>query len=705
MIAALITAIIVIVVAGIALFLFFRSRSVKPGSSVSRSVSSIGTQAPLQTRKAEAVATSTSAHANANGPLRERLKSRFFAVYVLIAAVFGSLATKLWTMQVISSDQYLQASDENQLATIKTPAPRGRIFDTQGIVLVDNKTTSAVLADAEVADDRNVLMRLSALLGLPYAVVRQRIKDSSAGSQAQREVSTDPRSRDVAFIVEHPDAFPGVSIQERTHRVYPYRALAGQVLGYTGTVSDTDLENVPDGADYQSGDEIGKGGVELAYESVLSGAHGERVVVTDVNGKVHEIRSETPASQGNDVHLTISARVQRLAEERLTTFIAPTGVIGLGKGVSGALVAMEVDTGDVIAMASFPTFDPSNFVGGIMQDDWDRYNSDESHAPLVNRCISGRYPAASTFKAFTGMAGLHYGFADTARAWNCTGTWTGFGEDYPQKCWQTSGHGYISFRSGIVVSCDTVFYEIAKDFYYASNLPEDAMQQYIMQFGLGSKTGIELVGEDAGVIPTPAWKREAYRNAPEEAQWRPGDVSNMVIGQGNVLVTPLQMAVAYAGIATGKLPVPNLLKEVRNSAGEVVVTHSPQFREIGEVEDTELEIMRDALRGVATEDAGIPAMLAAYDYQCACKTGTGEKADHDGYSWFAMYAPYDAPKYVITCVIEEGGAGATGAAPIAAEVMDACIKLGNGALDIEVTPTQEVTESVEYIGTGDGRVE
>ena len=707
MIQAIVAALVVIVVAGVALFLFFRSRGVKPkGTSVPRSVTSIGSATPLQTRKGRSMASSAGAHQSSNSSLRERLRPRYMAVGVLIAGVFGSLAAKLWSMQVLSSDQYVEAANSNQYTTIKTPAARGRIYDAEGIVLVDNKTTPAILADADVADSRAVLMRLSALLGLPYAVVRQRIRDTSGGAQAQREVTLSPRERDVAFIAEHPDAFPGVSVQNRTRRVYPYAALAGQVLGYTGTVSDANLENVPSGADYQSGDEIGQSGIEAAYDRVLAGAHGERVVITDADGVVHEVESETPPSQGNDLHLTLSAKVQKVAEDGLKSLIAPTGVIGRGTGTSGAVVAMNATTGDVVAMASFPTFDPSNFVGGITQEAWDRYTSEDSHSPLMNRCIAGQYPAASTFKAFTGMAGLHYGFADGSRSWDCTGTWTGFGDEYPQKCWLTTGHGYIGLREGVIQSCDVVFYEIAKSFYNASgSVGDDAMQKFVMNFGLGSATGIELSGESAGVIPTPEWKKEWYRDQPEEAQWRPGDMSNMVIGQGNVLVTPLQMAVGYAGVATGKLPVPNLLKEVRNSAGEVVVTHAPKTTDVPEAKEAEFSFMRDALRGVATENSQMSKLFSGYDYECACKTGTGEWADHDGYAWFAMYAPYDAPKYVVTCVIQEGGSGGDTAAPIAAAVMDACLKLDAGTLEAEVSPTEEVTESVEYVGTGAGRVD
>lgn len=697
MTAAIIAALLTVIVAVAALlaFFFIRSRGASAGRTPHPApVSSIGGGAsPFVVGKTAGKAQ----HQSSGVSLQESLKSRFLAMGVLVAAIFGSLTAKLWSMQVLSSEEYLRESQRNLLTAIKTPAARGRIFDAEGFQLVGNDTVPTILADVGVSEDRAVMQRLSALLGIPYNVVRARIKDTSGGAQALREVAGGVPMRHIAFIAEHPEAFPGVTVQDRTHRVYPYGALASQVLGYTGTASSDDLENVPGGLDYQSGDEVGKSGVEHAYEKVLFGAHGERVVVADVDGLVREVRSETDPTQGNDVHLTISARVQKVAEDALAAMIAPNGAIGTGKGVAGACVAMEVDTGDIVAMANFPTFTPESFVGGISQEAWDRFNAETSHYPLMNRCIAGTYPAASTFKAFTGLAGLHYGFADSTRTWDCSGEWTGFGEEFPQHCWDLDGHGNIDFRTGVVVSCDIVFYNIAKDFYDArESIGIDAMQDYIRNFGLGRKTGIELSGEAEGVIPTPEWKAEAFKDAPENAQWLPGDMSNMVIGQGDVLVTPLQIAVGYAGVATGSLPTPNLLKQVCNSAGDVVVTHTPVTSAVPEVTEDQLAVMRDALHGVSQGDSTVHALISKYGYECGCKTGTGEAFSRaDNYAWFVVYAPFDKPKYVVSCLIEEGGGGAQAAAPVAAEVMDACLKYGAGTLDKEVSATVPILDYVE----------
>ena len=666
----------------------------KASEELTKKINTIGdTSSPFQARDY----TGVSASQSQDGPsVTDHLSSRFAAVGVLAAFVFGSLTAKLWSLQILSGDDYREESQRNLLTTIKTPAPRGRIYDAEGIELVSNKLVPTILADVDVAKDRNVMVRLSTLLGVPYSVIRQRVLDASGGAQAQRVVANHSTMREIAFISEHPDAFPGITIQERSHRVYPYGALAAHVLGYTGTASENDLANTPEGLDYQSGDEVGKSGVEEAYESMLAGAHGERVVVADVDGKVREVRSESAPTQGNDLYLTISARVQREAEEALKKMIAPEGAIGTGRGVAGACVALEIETGDVIAMANFPTFTPESFIGGISQDDWDKYTSEKSQNPLMNRCISGTYPAASTFKAFTGMAGLHFGFADSERVWDCTGSWDGFGDKYVQHCWELAGHGPTTFRQGIVVSCDIVFYSIAKDFYDArKDLGDVAMQDYIREFGIGRKTGIELSGEATGNVPTPEWKKEAFADAPEQAQWLPGDMTNMVIGQGDVLVTPIQIAVGYAGVATGRLPVPNLLKEIRNSAGDVVVTHEPEFATPPDVDQDDMEIMRDALRGVAEEDGAVPEILQRYNYTCGCKTGTGEAfSRNDNYAWFVLFAPYEDPRYVVSCLIEEGGAGVEAAAPVAARVMDACIKYGDGKLKTKVTPVVPIIEAI-----------
>lgn len=679
MLATIVVVVISLVLIAIALVVFFRWRSstshVRMRNKMGvRSISSVGISAQAPKVDGASIGnTSYSATGTTSSGTSNAQRNRFLAVGIIVAAAFSALAVKLFGLQVVSSASYQREAESNLYTTVRTPAPRGVIYDRDGVPLVTNRQVQTVLADADVANNTNVILRLSALLGIPYDVVRARILDASTGAQSQRVVAKDVRLRDVAYINEHRDAFPGISTQIRSDRIYPYGALAAHVLGYTGASSKEDLENVAEGRDIEMGDAVGKAGIEQSYDDVLAGDHGQRTFITDASGEIQQVVSESDPAKGNDIYLTIAAPVQYVADTALRELVQG------GTGTAASLVCIDVKTGGVLAMANYPSYEPEHFIGGISQDMWNAYQTEESHYPLMNRAIAGTYPAASCFKAFTGLAGLTYGFADATKAWNCTGTWTGFGEEYPQKCWEHSGHGWLTFREGIVVSCDVVFYEIARDFYNARNaIGDEAMQDFIKEFGYSALTNIDLAGEAQGRIPTPEWKSDYFRDVPTEAQWLPGDISNMAIGQGYVLVTPLQVARGYAAVATGKLLQPHLLKEVRNSAGEVVVEAPVVENATPDVSEANYQIVRDALRGVATENHDVSNDFSSYDFTFAAKTGTAEVAGKQDFAWFACYAPYEDPRFALALCIEEGGSGGAVASPVAARVMKAAIDYSNG---------------------------
>lgn len=678
MLSAVLTTITAIIVLAVLAVVVFRVRA---GSSHARakdrmrvkSVTSVGIAA--ETPKVTTGGAPNIASMGAARGGKEALRSRFVAVGALAAVVFGALTAKLFTLQVIGGEEYRREAEENLYTTVSTPAPRGVIYDSEGTALVTNRQVQTVLADADVAKDPDVLLRLSALLGIPYDVVRARCLDSSSGAQSQRVVASDVRLRDIAFLSEHRDAFPGVTTQIRTTRSYPYGSLAAHVLGYTGTASSDDLKNVAEGRDIQSGDAVGKSGVEQTYDNLLAGDHGQRVLITNASGVVQQVVGETDPTKGSDVYLTINAKVQHVADQTLQEAVSG------GTGTAASCVVMDVQTGGIVALSNYPTYEPERFIGGISQDVWDAYQTEESHYPLMNRAIAGTYPAASCFKAFTGLAGLTYGFATSTETWDCEGTWTGFGEEYPQKCWNHSGHGLIPFREGIIQSCDVVFYEIAKKFYEArGSIGNEAMQDFIKEFGYSKTTGIDLSGEAQGRIPTPEWKQEYFKDAPEEAQWLPGDISNMSIGQGYVLVTPIQVVRAYAAVATGKLLKPHLLKEVRNSSGDVVINYETVEDYHPEVDEANYRIVRDALNGVATENADVSNDFSQFSFTAAAKTGTAEVAGKQDMAWFSCYAPYEEPRFAMTICIEEGGSGGSVASPLAAKIMNAAIEASQGTL-------------------------
>ena len=631
------------------------------------------------------------------GSAARGIDSRFTAIGILVAAIFGSLTIKLWTLQILEGGRYGRDAQENLYTTVSTPAPRGIIYDADGTVLVNNRNILTILAEGAVADDRDVVRRLSVLLGIPFNVVRQRIQDTSNGAQSQRVVVNDASLRDAAYIAEHPEAFPGVLTQTRTERNYPMGALAAHLLGYTGTVTEEQLNSVAKGRSLVSGDFVGQTGVEESYDALLAGDHGVRTLIVDSGGSVKQVVSETEATRGSDVYLTIREGVQRAADQALRDLIAPKGVIGQGIGTAGSIVCLDCTNGEVIAMASYPTFDPGKFVGGISQEVWERFNTEKSRYPLMNRAIAGTYPMASTFKAFTGFAGMHHGFVDKKKTWECAGTWTGFGEDYPQSCWNLYGHGRLDFETSIFESCDITFYEIAKDFWdHRAEIGDTAMQDFIKQFGYEAVTGIDIAGEAIGRIPTPEWKAEYFKDEPEEAQWVPGDMSNMVIGQGYVLGTCLQLAVAYGGVATGgKIVKPHLLREVRNSEGTTVISKEGGIEREIDIPADNVKLMHAGMKRVASEGDVASLFL---DMDVAAKTGTAEVAGKRDQGVFACWAPTDNPKYVVASIIEEGGAGAQSAAIPSATVMQAVLDYAAGNLESNNTRISADYSVVEQSG-------
>ncbi len=614
----------------------------------------------------------------------DSMSGRFGALGVFIGAIFAVLGAKLWSMQLLGSDSYASEAEDNLYTTVSTPAPRGNIYDRNGTVLVKNKTSQTVLADPDVADDADVTQRLSTVLGIPEGVVRQRIKDESLGAQSQRVVESNVRLRDVAFISEHADAYPGITIEERTLREYPYGALASHALGYAGSPTEDDLAKEVEGRVIEPTDSVGKGGVELYYDSILSGDKGSRRMMTDASGNVVNVVSETGAKKGSDLYLNIDAHAQYVADTLLAEQIAPDGDIGTGLGVSGSIVAMDVTDGSIVVMASYPTYDPSYLASGIPQDMWELYNSDESHAPFLNRAINGQFPPASTFKAFTSMASLQHGFANYGSVWTCTGEWDGFGSGDIQKCWEESGHGTLDLHGGIVNSCDVVFYDMAKSFFDhgpngTNEISETALQEYVMNYNFGKETGIDLEGESVGRIPTPQWKAEQWRNVPSEAYWRGGDYTNMIIGQGDVLVTPIQVACAYGGIATGKIMKPHLIKEVRNGQGDVVFTAQPEVVTEPDVNQDHLEYVRESLHDMLSSHPDLEGQYQNLGLDVAAKSGTAEHTDRTSDAWFVAYGPYSDPRYVCACVVEQGDSGSGTSGPIVAEVLAALFESDSGA--------------------------
>ena len=629
------------------------------------------------------------------------LGARFALVGGATGVIFGALAVKLWWMQIINRAKYEEASSSNTYTSVYSAAPRGIIYDRNGVELVRNRSSLTIVAQADVANDADIVARLSTLLGIPRNVVRFRIQDSTLGAQVAHVVASDVRLRDLAFIAEHPDAFKGVAVETRVVRDYPYGALAAHVLGYTSSASSSDILQKSEGRDLRMGDDVGKYGVEAYYDDLLAGQHGLQKLITDANGETVQLVSETQPTKGSDVYLTIDAHLQYFVDTAIAKVIAPRdNAIGSGTGTTGAVVVLDALDGSVLAMSSFPTFSPGAFVGGISNDTWDIYNSDAAYAPLMNRAVAGLFPAASTFKAFTGLAGLRYGYATDDSRWTCTGSWDGWESGVPQHCWKITGHGEEDFYHGVGDSCDIVFYEIAKNFFDdRGTIGNTAMQDEVRKFGFGTVTGIDLGGESYGRVPTPDWKTEYFKDQPEEASWRGGDLTNMVIGQGYILITPLQLCCGYCGVATGVIMRPHVLSHVVNSSGKVVSEYKPKVSLTPDVKEEHFQKMRTALWGVIHDNYAIRAQFYQHDvYDVSGKTGTGEVLGKGDCSLACVIYPYSNPRYIITVVVEEGGGGSACAMPLAADICGALSRM----LDGRLTTVRSVQGSTGKVVAGHG---
>lgn len=600
-------------------------------------------------------------------------KGRLTGLGLFSGGIIAVLLGKVWSMQLVGGDSYVEQAEQNRTRTVTTAAPRGRILDRNGVELVTNRPSLTVVAESDVADDEREVQLLANLLGMPRQAVRRKILDTTEGVQGSRTVAVDVSRRVVAYLEEHPDLFPGVSVEQRTQRHYPKGTLAAHVLGYTGTVTQDQLDASSDdetAIEYSSGDITGQAGVEYQYESVLQGVRGEQEVYVDAEGNVTGTSTSVPAVAGSDVVLTIDANVQQAAEDGLDKAVEHARSLGK-PAVAGAVVCLDATNGDVLAMASYPKYDPSIFVGGIANDDWDALSSEDSHYPLMNRVVGGTYASASTIKPLSALAALDDGIVTPESTFTCTGYWTGFGEAYGQYCWKKTGHGTLNLRDGIVNSCNTVFYEIGKGFYNSDH--KEGLQDKFKEWGLGSKTGIDLPAEEAGRVPTPEWKWDYFSSySDEDRTWRGGDTTNIAIGQGDILVTPLQMACVYMGLANdGTIYKPHVLKGVAAKEGDgTVIEHKPETLDKVEEDQSYMDLIHSGLEGmIYEEDAGVAAHFTNLPVKVAGKTGTAERSGQEPTGWFCVYAPADDPKYVVAALVEQGGFGASSALYAVREVL------------------------------------
>ncbi|MCL2135947.1 MAG: penicillin-binding protein 2 [Coriobacteriia bacterium] len=600
-------------------------------------------------------------------PSQDKNRMRIYLLGILASSVFGALIAKLWSLQLIWGDYYKEQAELNRRSVVSVPAIRGRILDRKGREMVGNRPTLLVTAPRSVADDRNLVYRLSLVLGIPKEVIRQKLLDDRLAVSSDRVLASDISMRAAAYIRSHPHMFENVTVKDSAARYYPFDSMGAHVLGYIGPITEDELAKLDQDSELTGEDYVGKTGAEWVFDSYLTGKKGAHVYQVDVYGNPTALIEEIPPVNGADVCLTIDLELQRATDTILQQIIFSAREIGREFCNAGALVAMDIEDGGILAMSSYPTYNPELFTQGISQELWDSLNDPDADNPLLNRVTHGRYPAASTFKAFTSLAGFQYGLINDHTTCYCSGIWEEYGRQWGMQCWiyhyYPYQHGTLDFEEALNQSCDVFFYDLAANFYRRWQAMDgekterfNELQSYLRSWGFGSVTGLDGLGESSGRVPDAQWKLDMFKNAPEEADWWGGDMANMIIGQGDLLVTPLQICNGYAGIARRKMLKPHLFHRVIDEQGTTVKSYETRESDVQpEFEEKSIRRMEEAFRRIVDRN-GEP--FTNFPVQVLAKTGTGEiTSAKETCSWFVAYAPAENPKYCVACVVEQAGTG------------------------------------------------
>jgi penicillin-binding protein 2 len=622
---------------------------------------------------------------------RERIKNywaenRLFAIRSIVAGVLAGVlllvvAGRLFYLQVLKHEYYSTLSQGNGIRTEPIPPSRGLILDRHGVVLAENQPAFQIeLVREQVGDAKALDAALASLAGIGllrhedlnsirHTILLHKIYESVPIKLALTD-------EEMAMFAVHRHEFVGVDIRARLARHYPLGSTAVHAIGYVSAINEQDLKQI-DSADYAGTSLIGKLGVEGAYEQQLHGKPGSREIVVNAAGRpVEDLGDFTPQLTvrmpvaGKDLILGLDARLQKIAEDALA-------------GKRGSVVAIDPTTGDVIVLASTPGFDPNDFVHGLSVAQYDALQNDIDK-PLLNRALRGAYPPGSTVKPLYALAAQKYHIITPEQTQFCGGVFMLPGSSHQYRC--DEKHGALDMRHAIAQSCDVYFYKLAE------RMGIDRMASFMKVFGYGSLTGIDIPGEKPGLMASPEWKRQVYKR-PADQVWFPGETISMGIGQGPITVTPLQQAHFAAEIAErGQIiATPRLVAAFRDPVTNVVTPRPPEFQTpINIATSEEWDVVQDGMIGATSWPHGtlVPALGSA-KYKIAGKTGTAQvftikqnestkakiaderRRDH---SWTIAYAPADDPKIAVSVLVENGGFGASAAAPIVRKVLDAFLE-------------------------------
>ena len=657
-----------------------------------------------------------------------RYRMRVLAIIGL--SMFAALGARLWYLQVMVSEQAMATARSNITRVIAVPAPRGRIQDVHGRTLVGNRLTTVLTMNRNELDESGFDKdeRLEVLIEIAVEINRsghlmkvtdvvRALADPSYGNYDDIPIAHDVGEDLLVFFGERPNRFPGVRVAQSTVRSYLYGDLATHVLGWVGPINDAELRmrRPSDGKEYRLRDQIGKAGVELMFEDDLRGQAGRKVVEVDRLGEVVRERHDlfVPPIPGDDLMLSIDVDVQYLVERELERSVhlartrepdadpdRPGQLLPAYDAPGGSVVVLDPRVGDVVAMASFPSYDPNDSIGGFSFDQWAELNDPANDLPMFNRAIQGEYAPGSTFKLFTAHAAWHegvFGVGAIPRAdelWDDPGAYVlrSCGDvdptDPPPGCrYRNAGekqYEAVDLVRSLTVSSDVYYYQIGESIYINPGHPDTAVQDAAASYGMGLETGVTLPFEQDGYLPTPHNRRQRHEVNPvafPEWGWSTGDNVITAIGQGEVLVTPLQLGNAFATFANdGVRYAPNVVARIVDRNGTVVREFGPRELSTVDIDDGFRRRVLNGLAGVTAHEEGTAywafnsrATGGIYfpldEYPVAGKTGTAEVRGKADTSIFTAFGPVEEPTHTIVAVLEEAGFGSSVAAPLVARIL------------------------------------
>lgn len=628
-----------------------------------------------------------------------QIESKIKIIAGIILSVFLILFVRLWILQIMEGATIMARSRENQTRVIRINAPRGIFYDRNGEILVTTRISRNVsVVPDDLKNKPEVIALLSRILKMPETEIREKLKpDPKTSINNPYQYVTIKKDIDPTTVIKLLEAqldLPGVEVDEIPLRYYKYGEFASHLFGYIREVNDQELQELK-GEGYRLGDLIGKSGLERTYEQYLRGVDGGKIFEVDIHGRrIGKLETRDP-EPGDNLHLTINYKVQQAAEEALEEqLLYLQKNTKYRRAKSGVALAIDPRNGDILALVSKPGYDPNLFVGSLTQEVFDKIYKSPLF-PLMNRAIRGEFAPGSTFKPITVLSALMEKKATINDHFYCNGYDPIWKSKF--KCWTVSSktvtvHGRQNIIDGLKNSCNIVMAELSR------RVGPDMLAKYSRLLGLGRVTGLNLYpGEKAGLVPDPDWKRKNTR----DKKWYPLETLHFGIGQGYLTVTPLQLAQVYAAIAdNGKVFRPRVVTKITDSFGKVVKSYRPTVTSNLRIPPEDLAIVKKGLEEVVSEGTAA-AFFRGFPLDripVAGKTGTAQRPPYDNTAVFAAYAPADKPEIVIVTLVEQGGSGSSGAAPIARKMLEAYFNL-DSKLKTAVTPSASTTQTPAETGT------